>query len=286
MTLHTAAVGGNMNQHNLAPFSVWSSVQKYVTGDLVVYSTQIWQASTNSLGNTPTSTSTGWTSVLSGGGGGSAAGSTGEFQYNSGGAFAASANLVQSSQTAPATVVMADTTPHDVAQYMADQEGGAGFVVAGTATNGRGGRLAIMTNSATAAPPRLWFETFRGTLGTPTHVNTGDNLGQIQWEAYDSGGTDTFGTIQVISRVDGDVATQGRMSVISDSIILAAGAAASGSDPGSGGIAVGVSSTAELRVTSSFIRMNSLTISVPNLPTTNPGGTRLLWVSSGVLAVT
>lgn len=70
MTIHTAAPGGNMSQQNLAPFGMWSSVQTYNIGDMVVSSSGAWKSLVNSnRGNNPAETAF-WTKEIGGAGGG------------------------------------------------------------------------------------------------------------------------------------------------------------------------------------------------------------------------
>lgn len=70
MTIHTAAPGGNMSQQNLAPFGMWSSVQTYNIGDMIVSSSAAWRSLVNSnRGNNPAETAF-WTKEIGGGGGG------------------------------------------------------------------------------------------------------------------------------------------------------------------------------------------------------------------------
>lgn len=200
MTIHTAGVGGNMNQQNLAPFSIWSSVQKYVTGDLVVYSTQIWQASTVSYGNTPNSTSTAWSSVLSGGGGGGTpGGSNTAVQYNSSSTFAGLSSafafdgatvLAGNTMTAAKSIVTDSTVGigTDITLLLANQGvfGGAQFVIAGA--------------GAGAAPIQDMI-CANGTFTVPTKTLSGDTIGELKFTGFaDNGAGTQFFTAGVFLR--------------------------------------------------------------------------------------
>lgn len=263
MTIHTAAVGGNMRQMNLAPFSVWSSVQKYGTGDLVVYSAAVWQASTDSIGNTPTSTSTGWTSVLSGG---SPGGSAGQVQYNNLGAFGGFGNWDSSVLTIGSTSPNANVARVNIT---GDTAAAPGIIFL---EDGRGN-------------PGIDAFSHRGTIAAPTASLPGNPLFRIRTFGADStGGITSAGIAQLLVSSAGSGVINSVWQFIptgSDGgfpLVLELLAPNGAGDVTSPGANTTVAIAGQLEVQG--------TVFLPSLPTTTPAGSRQVWISSGVLAIT
>jgi len=291
MALHTTNPGDTKRQMNLAPFMEWSATQQYNVDDLVVSSSGVWKAKVNNRAQNPDE-NTFWTKVAGGGGGG-ITGACIEISSTTDNSI----TICGSTAGDPTTIVSSGVDTNQVLQIYADGPDavlwhkydwgnsvkGAGFIQTPTLTAGMQASTGILPNFGPFVIAHNDFATAISVASAGTGVSPGvyllNSRGSIASPSQTQG-NDTVGTVQFNGRSTDEYIGLARIKVL----------------PTANVVTSGTPTVMDLEVkanTGSFItaiRLTPLTVILDNLPSTNPGisgglymttTARLIAVSSG-----